>query len=288
MDFFTIGVGVAAFTLVIIALVVILMAAKSRLVQSGDVRILINGDPDKALTTQAGSTLLSTLAGNQIFIPSACGGQGTCGVCRVKVLEGGGSILPTEESHINKREAREGDRLSCQVAVKQDMKIQVPEHVFGVKKWRCKVRSNHNVATFIKELVLELPEGEHVNFRAGGYIKIECPPYELSYKEFDVEPEYHPDWDRFKIWDVTSKVDEAVERAYSMANYPDEKGIIMLNVRIATPPPDKPSAPPGAWARPKPTATPRAGKPPRRGKTPPGSPVVWRRSPSRMPRFWRP
>ena len=239
----TIVYGVSMFTVIVLVLVAIILAARSALVSSGDVSIEINGE--KVITVPAGGKLLQTLSQANLFLPSACGGGGTCAQCRVKVFEGGGSILPTEESHINKREAREGDRLSCQVAVKQDMKIQVPEHVFGVKKWRCKVRSNHNVATFIKELVLELPEGEHVNFRAGGYIQIECPPYELSYKEFDVEPEYHPDWDRFKIWDVTSKVDEAVERAYSMANYPEEEGIIMLNVRIASPPPGSTGIPAG-------------------------------------------
>ena len=239
----TFTLGVVLFTLIVLALVTLIMFAKKKLVAAGNVNIEINGE--KTISVPTGGKLLQTLAEAKLFVPSACGGGGTCAQCRVKVFEGGGSILPTEESHINKREAREGDRLSCQVAVKQDMKIQVPEHVFGVKKWRCKVRSNHNVATFIKELVLELPEGEHVNFRAGGYIQIECPPYELSYKEFDVEPEYHPDWDRFKIWDVTSKVDEAVERAYSMANYPEEEGIIMLNVRIASPPPGSTGIPAG-------------------------------------------
>ena len=246
MEMGTIIAGVATFTGVVLALVVILMAARSRLVQSGDVRILINGDPEKALTTAAGSTLLSTLASNQIFIPSACGGQGTCGVCRVKVHEGGGSILPTETGHINRGEAREGCRLSCQVKVKQDMEIEIPDEVFGVRRWQCKVRSNHNVATFIKELVLELPEGESVPFRAGGYIQIECPPHTVNYKEFDVEQEYHGDWDQFDVWRYTSTVPEKVTRAYSMANYPEEEGIIMLNVRIASPPPRGPEGiPPG-------------------------------------------
>jgi Na+-transporting NADH:ubiquinone oxidoreductase subunit F len=235
--------GVLLFTLIVLALVTIIMLAKNRLVAHGNVNININGE--KTISVPVGGKLLQTLADAKLFVPSACGGGGTCAQCRVKVFEGGGSILPTEESHINKREAREGDRLSCQVSVKQDMKIEVPEHVFGVKKWRCQVRSNHNVATFIKELVLELPEGENVNFRAGGYIQIECPPYSLSYKEFDVEPEYHPDWDRFRIWDVSAKVDEPVERAYSMANYPEEKGIIMLNVRIASPPPGSQGIPAG-------------------------------------------
>ena len=242
----TVLAGVATFTGVVIALVVVLMAARSRLVASGDVKILINGDPDKALTTAAGSTLLSTLADNQIFIPSACGGQGTCGVCRVVVNEGGGSILPTETGHINRGEAREGCRLSCQVKVKEDMEIEIPDEVFGVRRWECTVRSNNNVATFIKELVLELPEGESVPFRAGGYIQIECPPHTVNYSDFDVEDEYHPDWDSFDIWRYTSTVKETVTRAYSMANYPEEEGIIMLNVRVASPPPRGPEGiPPG-------------------------------------------
>ena len=242
----TVIAGVATFTGVVIALVVILMVARSRLVQSGEVKILINGDPDKALTTNAGSTLLNTLAENQIFIPSACGGQGTCGVCRVTVNEGGGSILPTETGHINRGEAREGCRLSCQVKVKQDMEIEIPDEIFGVRRWTCKVRSNHNVATFIKELVLELPEGESVPFRAGGYIQIECPPHTVEYKDFDVEEEYRSDWDNFDVWRYKSTVDETVTRAYSMANYPEEEGIIMLNVRIASPPPRGPEGiPPG-------------------------------------------
>ena len=242
----TILFGVAGFTIVILALVLILMAARARLVQTGDVRILINGDPDKAITASAGSTLLNTLAENQIFIPSACGGQGTCGVCRVTVNEGGGSILPTETGHINRGDAREGCRLSCQVKVKQDMEIEIPDEIFGVRRWQCKVRSNHNVATFIKELVLELPEGESVPFRAGGYIQIECPPHTVHYKDFDVEDEYRPDWDNFDVWRYTSTVGEVVNRAYSMANYPEEEGIIMLNVRIASPPPRGPEGiPPG-------------------------------------------
>ena len=246
MDFGTIGAGVGVFTGLVLALVVILMAARSRLVQSGDVTILINGDPNKALTTPAGSTLLNTLADNKIFIPSACGGQGTCGVCQVTVREGGGSILPTETGHINRGEAREGCRLSCQVKVKQDMEIEIPDEIFGVKRWTCKVRSNHNVATFIKELVLELPDGESVPFRAGGYIQIECPPHTVDYKTFDVEEEYKGDWDNFDVWRYTSTVSETVNRAYSMANFPAEEGIIMLNVRIASPPPRGPEGiPPG-------------------------------------------
>ncbi len=245
MESITILVGVAGFTIIILALVLTLLVAKAQLIPSGNVRILINGDPDKAITTALGSTLLSTLADNQIFIPSACGGQGTCGVCRVTINEGGGAILPTEKGHINRGEAREGCRLSCQVKVKQDMEIEIPAEVFDVKRWKCKVRSNHNVATFIKELVLELPEGESVPFRAGGYIQIECPPHTVHYRDFDVEEEYHSDWDQFDVWRYTSTVTEKVDRAYSMANYPEEKGIIMLNVRIASPPPRLPDVPPG-------------------------------------------
>jgi len=242
----TILIGVVGFTIVILALVLILMAARSQLVQSGDVTILINGDPEKALTAAAGSTLLNTLADNQIFIPSACGGQGTCGVCRVTIKEGGGSILPTEKGHIDRSEVRAGCRLSCQVKVKQDMEIEIPDEIFGVRRWTCTVRSNHNVATFIKELVLELPAGESVPFRAGGYIQIECQPHTVNYRDFDIEQEYQPDWDNFNVWRYTSTVTEIVNRAYSMANYPEEEGIIMLNVRIASPPPRGPEGiPPG-------------------------------------------
>lgn len=237
--------GMLMFTLVVLTLVIALMVAKAKLVAAGNVRILVNDDPDKALTVPVGSSLLGTLAGQKIFIPSACGGKGSCGVCKVKVHEGGGALLPTEEGHINRGEAREGVRLSCQVKVKQDLKIELPAEVFDVRKWQCKVRSNHNVATFIKELVLELPEGESVPFRAGGYIQIECPPHTAHYKNFIIEEEYRDAWDAMKLWDLTSVVDETVTRAYSMANYPEERGIIMLNVRIATPPPRTQGIPPG-------------------------------------------
>lgn len=238
-----IGLGVSFFTLIVLMLVAIILFAKSKLVASGNVSILINGE--KSIEVPVGGKLLGALADNQLFVSSACGGGGTCAQCRVKIMEGGGSILPTEETHISKREAKEGDRLSCQVTVKQDMKIEVPEEVFGVKQWRCKVRSNENVATFIKELVLELPAGENVDFRAGGYIQIECPPHTVKYTDFAVQDEYKPDWDHFNIWQYESVVDETVVRAYSMANYPDEKGIIMLNVRIASPPPRTEGLPPG-------------------------------------------
>ncbi len=241
----TIIIGVTVFVVVIVTLVVFLMIAKSKLVASADVTITVNDDPDKAIVTPAGSTLLNTLAAQKIFIPSACGGKGTCGVCKVKVLEGGGALLPTETSHVNRGEAREGVRLSCQVKVKQDMKIEIDPEVFNVRKWKCRVRSNHNVATFIKELVLELPEGEDVPFRAGGYIQIECPPHVVKYADFDIEKEYRGDWDTYNMWRFVSKVDEPVTRAYSMASYPLEKSIIMLNVRIASPPPSMPNVPPG-------------------------------------------
>ena len=237
--------GVTLFTAIILALVAVILFARSKLVSSGAVEILINDE--RTIKAPAGTKLLAALAGENLFVASACGGGGTCAQCRVQIFEGGGSILPTELSHITKREAREGDRLSCQVSVKQPMKIRIPDEVFGVKKWRCRVRSNDNVATFIKCLVLELPEGENVDFRAGGYIQIDCPPYQLGFKEFDVGEEYREDWDRFNLWDLHVNNTEQVMRAYSMANYPEEKGVIMLNVRIATPPPhaDPTKVPPG-------------------------------------------
>jgi len=241
----TIILGVTVFVVVIISLVVGLMIAKSQLVASADVTITVNDDPDKAIVTPAGETLLNTLGAQRIFIPSACGGKGTCGVCKVSVTEGGGALLPTETSHINRGEARHGVRLSCQVKVKQDMAIEVEPEIFDVSKWQCRVRSNRNVATFIKELVLELPAGETVPFRAGGYIQIECPLHVANYSDFDIEEEYRGDWDKFDMWRFVSKVKEPVTRAYSMANYPGEEGIIMLNVRIASPPPNMPSVPPG-------------------------------------------
>ena len=242
----TVVLGVGMFTFTIVALVGLLMMARRQLVATGDVTITVNGDPDKALCTSAGSTLLGTLAANRIFIPSACGGKGSCGVCTLKVTEGGGAILPTELSHISRGDARDGVRLSCQVKVKQDMAIELPPEVFSVKQWRCRVRSNDNVATFIKELVLELPEGESVPFRAGGYIQIEAPAGTVKYADFEVADEYRGDWDKFNLWRYVSTLDEPVTRAYSMANYPEEGGIIMLNVRVASPPPRAPEGtPPG-------------------------------------------
>ena len=237
--------GVSMFTAIVLVLVLVILFAKSKLVASGDITISINGDPEKAVTTGAGDKLLGALANNGIFISSACGGGGSCGQCRVKVKSGGGEILPTELGHITKGEAREGERLACQVAVKGDMDIELPEEVFGVQKWECTVRSNDNKATFIKELVLEIPDGESVPFRAGGYIQIEAPAHHVKYKDFDIPEEYRGDWERFGFFDIESKVDDETLRAYSMANYPEEEGIIMLNVRIATPPPNNLSLPAG-------------------------------------------
>ena len=240
---FTILIGAFMFTAVVLVLVAIILLAKKQLVASGNVKIMVN--EQKELSVPAGGKLMGALADAGIFVSSACGGGGTCAQCIVKVTEGGGDILATEKNHINKREEREGCRLSCQVAVKQDMVVEVPEEAFETKKWECTVRSNHNVATFIKELVLELPEGEEVAFKPGGYIQIEVPPHELEYKTFDVEEEYRDEWDRYDVWRYKSIVDEEVFRAYSMANYPGEEGIIMLNVRIASPPPRLPDVPPG-------------------------------------------
>ena len=225
--------GVVAFSGIVLALVGVIIGARSQLVSTGDVSIEINGDSDNPLVVPAGSKLLQTLADNKIFLSSACGGGGTCSQCKCVILDGGGSILPTEESHFNSREKNDGWRLSCQVAVKNDMKIEVPEEIFGVKEWECEVLSNDNVATFIKELILKLPEGENVDFKAGGYVQLEAPAYEIDYKSFDIQKEYQGDWDHFKIWDNKAVNLEPVIRAYSMANYPEEKGVIKFNIRIA-------------------------------------------------------
>ncbi|ARD43403.1 MULTISPECIES: NADH:ubiquinone reductase (Na(+)-transporting) subunit F [Colwelliaceae] len=237
--------GVSMFTVIVLALVMVILFAKSKLVSSGDVTISINGDPEKAVTTAAGGKLLGALADQGIFIPSACGGGGTCGQCRVEIHSGGGDILPTESGHINKREAKEGCRLACQVAVKQDMDIVLEDEIFGVQQWECEVISNDNQATFIKELKLQIPNGESVPFKAGGYIQIEAPAHHVKYSDFDIDDQYKGDWNHFGFFDVESKVDEPTLRAYSMANYPEEEGIIMLNVRIATPPPGRLHLPAG-------------------------------------------
>ncbi|MGQ8772909.1 NADH:ubiquinone reductase (Na(+)-transporting) subunit F [Serratia sp. NA_112.1] len=237
--------GVAMFTGIVMVLVLLILFAKSKLVNTGDIAVEVNGDLDKSFTAPAGDKLLNMLSSQGIFVSSACGGGGSCGQCRVVIKEGGGDILPTELSHINKREAKEGCRLACQVNVKQNLKIELPEEIFGVKKWECEVISNDNKATFIKELKLKIPDGEDVPFRAGGFIQIEAPVHDISYADFDVPDEYRGDWDKFNLFRYRSVVDETTVRAYSMANYPDEKGIIMLNVRIATPPPRDPDVPPG-------------------------------------------
>lgn len=240
-----ITLGVLMFTAVVLSLVAIILVARAKLVSSGAVTISINNDPEKSITVAAGDKLLQTLSAQGIFLASACGGGGTCAQCRCVVKDGGGSMLATEESHFTMREAKDGWRLSCQVAVKQDMVIEVEEDVFGVKQWECTVESNPNVATFIKELTLRLPEGENVDFRAGGYVQLECPPHTIDYKTFDIEEEYRGDWDKFNVWDNKSVVDETTIRAYSMANYPEEKGVVKFNIRIASPPPGSTGIPAG-------------------------------------------
>ena len=236
--------GVLFFMAIVLALVGVILFAKKQLVASGDVTITVNGQ--KRLVVPAGGKLLNALAANKLFVSSACGGGGTCAQCKVKVLSGGGDLLETEKGHINKAMAKEGVRLSCQVAVKQDMEIEVPHEVFETKKWECEVISNDNVATFIKQFTLKLPEGEEVDFKAGGYIQIEVPPHTLEYKNFDIPERFREDWDKFDIWRFKSAVKDTTIRAYSMANWPGEQGIIMLNVRVATPPPRAPEGtPPG-------------------------------------------
>ncbi len=239
IDFWFVTASVAVFVVVTVVLSIALMIAAAKLVQTGPVKITINDDDEKSLTTEAGGTLLSTLSSNDILLPSACGGGGTCGVCRCRVLEGAGDLLPTEESHISRQEARDNWRLSCQVKVKQDMKIEVPAEVFNIKKWECEVVSNKNVATFIKEFVVKLPEGETLAFESGGYIQIEAPPFEIDFTDMEVEENYREEWDKYGMWDLKTVNREPVTRAYSMANHPAEGNIVMLNIRIATPPWDR-------------------------------------------------
>jgi len=237
--------GITLFTAVMLVVVGVLLAAKRKLVAQGDVSIVINDDPAKTLKVASGGTLLGTLAERKIFIPSACGGKGACGVCDVIVREGGGELLPTETGYISRGEAKRGHRLACQVKVKRDLRIEIPSEVFDVRKWRCKVISNRNVATFIKELKLALPEGEEVPFRAGGYVQIACPPHSLEFKTFDIDPEFRDVWDRFDLWRFKSLVAVPVERAYSMANFPNEKGVLLFTIRIAFPPDYREDIPPG-------------------------------------------
>ncbi|MDA9296533.1 NADH:ubiquinone reductase (Na(+)-transporting) subunit F [Gammaproteobacteria bacterium] len=237
VDFATIIGGVALFTVVVMLLVSLILVARARLVSSGDVQIEINGDPERTLTVPAGGKLLNTLADAGIFLSSACGGGGTCAQCKCQIVDGGGSMLPTEEGHFTRGQRRDNWRLSCQVAVKQDMKIEVAPEFFGVKQWETTVLSNDNVATFIKELVLEIPAGESVDFRAGGYVQLEVPPHEVRYADYEIVEQYRGDWEHFGLFKKVSKVNDTTIRAYSMANYPEEKGVIKFNIRIATPPP---------------------------------------------------
>lgn len=236
-------ISVLVFLIVVLLLVSILLYAKKKLVPQGDVKININNKKDIEVTT--GSSILATLANEKIFLPSACGGQGTCGMCKCKVIEGGGEMLPTEKPHFTRRQQQENYRLGCQVKVKENMKIEIPEEIFGIKKWECEVLSNENVATFIKQFVVKLPEGETLNFRSGGYIQIDVPACTINYKDMDIDPKYHADWDKFKVWDLVMHNPEPCFRAYSMANHPAENNIIMLNIRIATPPIDREK---GGWA----------------------------------------
>lgn len=239
----TIVLGVAMFTGIVLALVAVILSARMKLVSSGNVNIVINGE--KTLTVPAGGKLLQTLSEGGLFLPSACGGGGSCAQCKCIVESGGGSMLPTETGHFTKRDAAEGWRLSCQVPVKQDMEIEVPEDVFGVKQWECTVVSNPNMATFIKELTLKLPEGENVDFRAGGYVQLEAPAHHVKFSNFEIEEKFRGDWERFGFFNLESKVTEPVVRAYSMANYPEERGLVKFNIRIATPPPGSQGIPPG-------------------------------------------
>ena len=225
------------FLFVILLLVVMLLVAKRYLVASGNVTITINDE--KQVVAEAGSTLLSTLSAQQIFLPSACGGGGTCAQCRCQVVEGGGEILPTETGHFTRKEIKDNWRLGCQVKVKNDISIKMDESILGVKKWECEVVSNDNVATFIKEFIVKLPEGEHLNFTSGGYIQIDVPKYDIKFSDFEVQDRFRGDWDKLRMWNLTCKNEEETMRAYSMANYPAEGNIVMLNVRIATPPFDR-------------------------------------------------
>jgi len=243
---FEIGLGILVFSFVILTLVTILTVLEKNLVPQGEVKLLINGDEEKSPMVSPGSTLLTALGSNGIFLPSACGGGGTCAMCTCQVTEGGGEILPTELTHISRKEARENWRLACQVKVKGPMEIKIPEEVFNIQKFNCTVKSNNNVATFIKEFILEIDDGQTLDFQAGGYIQIDVPEYQgLSYKNFDIQEEYREDWDKYNLWKFVANNDEPITRAYSMANHPAEGNRVMLNVRIASPPPGMDDVPPG-------------------------------------------
>ncbi|MBW7876836.1 MAG: NADH:ubiquinone reductase (Na(+)-transporting) subunit F [Candidatus Cloacimonetes bacterium] len=239
-----IGISVLVFTGVILGLVAILNIASAKLVSSGPVMLGINGE--KNLEVPAGTTLLQALLNNGILLPSACGGKGACGVCKCKVFEGGGEVIPSEEGWLTRKEKKENVRLSCQVKLKGDMKIEVPHECMGVKRFNCKVRSNHNVATFIKELVVDIEPGKELHFQNGGYIQLEVPQYNIDFKNFEIEERFRDEWDKYKLWDLKAVNTEPTQRAYSMANHPAESNMVMLNIRIATPPPKAgPEIPPG-------------------------------------------
>lgn len=241
----TIWTSVIVFLLIILILVIVILVAKDKLIPSGNVKININDDPDKTIDVAQGGTLLSTLMSKDVYLSSACGGKGTCGECRCRVISGGGEILPTEKGHFTRKEQLDNWRLSCQVKIKEDLSIVVPEEIFGIKEWECEVISNNNVASFIKEFVVKLPEGEAIDFKPGSYSQIRVPKYDaIKYSDFDIDEKYRSEWDKFKMWDLVSKSEEDTSRAYSMANYPAEGNIITLNVRVATPPFDRAK---GTW-----------------------------------------
>ncbi|MEZ5057668.1 MAG: NADH:ubiquinone reductase (Na(+)-transporting) subunit F [Saprospiraceae bacterium] len=240
--------AVLVFSVVILLLAFMLIYARKKLLPQGDVKIIVNGDEENPMTVSPGSSLLGALSDKSVFLPSACGGGGTCAMCECWVDEGGGDVLPTELNHLTRKEVAENKRLACQVKVREDMKIRVPEEVFGIKKWECEVISNYNVASFIKEFVVKLPPGEELDFQAGGYIQIDVPPIEVDFKDMDITShprmgkkpdEFQSEWDNFNLWDLKMKNDETIFRAYSMANHPAEGNIVMLNIRIATPPWDR-------------------------------------------------
>lgn len=241
----TILTSVIVFLLIILILVIVILVAKEKLIPSGNVKININDDPEKELEVAQGGTLLNSLQSKDIYLSSACGGKGTCGECRCRVVSGGGEILPTEKGHFTRKEQMNNWRLSCQVKVKDDLSIVLPEEIFGIKEWECEVISNRNVASFIKEFVVKLPEGETIDFKPGSYSQIRVPKFDaIKYSDFDIDEKFKPEWDKFKMWDLVCKSDEDTSRAYSMANFPAEGNIITLNVRVATPPFDRAK---GTW-----------------------------------------
>ena len=243
MSNLTILAAVVIFLILTLLLVAILLFAKAKLTPSGELKIRINGE--REVITSAGSTLLSSLAANKIFLPSACGGGGSCGMCRCQGEEGGGEILPTEVGFFTRKQIKDHYRLACQVKVKNDLEIKIPQSILGIKKWECEVVSNNNVASFIKEFVVRLPEGETLNFQPGSYIQIDVPKYDIKFADMDIDDKYRDEWDKFKMWGLVCKNDEETYRAYSMANHPAEGNIVMLNIRIATPPFDRNT---GTWA----------------------------------------